>query len=299
MKDKIIFSITSSKQLAKEVSRLSNLPLGNIEVKHFSDGEMIVQCLSEVKGKEAIIIQSTSLPMVQNLFEIVMLCDALKNLEVGSITAVLPYFGCSRQDRISYDGEPISSRVVANILEKCGVTKVVTVDLHTEEIEKYFNIKLVDIKPFELYSNYYNKLFTEKALKNENLVIITPDHGSNDRAIEMAKHFPGCSFGFFEKFRPQPNKSEILSFKGDVQNKTCLIIDDIFDTCGTINNAIKVLRSKGCNDIYVCGTHAVFSRKNRIKHAREILVSDTIEKSVKGVKTISVSQLIYEAILSE
>lgn len=299
MKDKIIFSITSSKQLAKEVSELSNIPLGKIDIKHFSDGEIIIQCLSNVEGKEAVIIQSTSAPMAESLFEIVMLCDALKNVGVNSISVVLPYFGCSRQDRISYEGEPISSRVVANILEACGVTKLFTVDLHTEEIEKYFKIKIVDLKPFELYSNYYKNLFNCLKIKNENIVIVTPDHGSNNRAMEMAKHFPGCSAGYFEKFRPQPNESEVLSFSGDVKNKVCLIVDDIFDTCGTINNAIKVLKQKGSKDIYVCGTHGVFSKNNCIKYAREILVSNTIEKNVKGVKTISVSQLISEAIISE
>lgn len=299
MKDKIIFSISSSKLLAKEVSELSKIPLGKIDIKHFSDGEMIIQCLSKVEGKDAIIIQSTSSPMPESLFEIAMLCDALKNVGVHSISVVLPYFGCSRQDRISYDGEPISSRVVANILEASGVTKVITVDLHTEEIEKYFGVKIIDLKPFELYSNYYINLFKKLNVKNENIVIVTPDHGSNNRAEEMAKHFPGCSAGYFEKFRPKPNESEILNFSGDVKDKVSLIVDDIFDTCGTINNAIKVLRKKGSKDIYVCGTHGVFSKNNRIKNAREILVSNTIEKTVKGVKTISVSKLISDAILSE
>lgn len=291
MENKILFYLTSSKAFATKVSKETGIPLGEVEIKYFSDGELMVRCLSEVKGKNVFVIQSTGKPSAQTLFELELFVDAVKSAGANKVYACLPYYGYSRQDRISYDGEPISSRVVAKVLEAVGVDGVFTIDLHTEEVEKYFNIDIVNLKPFEIYANYFkNKVDAKK------LVVITPDHGSDDRAIAFGKYFPGCSVGFFTKHRPSPNRSEVLSFTGDVEGKTCIVVDDIIDTCGTINNAIEVLTNKKAKEIFVIGTHAVFSSDARVRGAREVVVSDTIENKVEGVRIISVTNLLSDAI---
>ena len=291
MENKILFYLTSSKAFATKVSEETGIPLGEVEIKYFSDGELMVRCLSEVKGKNVFVIQSTGKPSAQTLFELELFVDAVKSAGANKVYACLPYYGYSRQDRISYDGEPISSRVVAKVLEAVGVDGVFTIDLHTEEVEKYFDIEIVNLKPFEIYANYFKKKVDAKEL-----VVITPDHGSDDRAIAFGKYFPGCSVGFFTKHRPSPNRSEVLSFTGDVEGKTCIVVDDIIDTCGTINNAIEVLTNKKAKEIFVIGTHAVFSSDARVRGAREVVVSDTIENKVEGVRIISVTNLLSDAI---
>ena len=287
MENKILFYLTSSKAFAKKVSKETGIPLGKVDIQYFSDGELLVRCLSDVKGKEVIVIQSTGKPSAQTLFELELFADAVKNAGAKKIVACLPYYGYCRQDRISYDGEPISAKVVAKVLECVGVDKVYTIDLHTEEVEKYFDIEILNLKPFEIYADYF-----KKKVDSKNLVVITPDHGSDDRAIAFGKYFPGCSVGFFEKYRPAPNRSEVLSFNGDVEGKTCIVIDDIFDTCGTVNNAIKVLTNMKAKEIFVIGTHGVFSSNERVKGAKEVVVSDTLEKEVEGVRVVSVTSLL-------
>ena len=291
MENKILFYLTSSKAFATKVSEETGIPLGEVEIRYFSDGELMVRCLSEVKGKNVFVIQSTGKPSAQTLFELELFVDAVKSAGANKVYACLPYYGYCRQDRISYDGEPISARVVAKVLEAVGVDGVFTIDLHTEEVEKYFDINIVNLKPFEIYANYF-----KNKVDAEGLVVITPDHGSDDRAIAFGKYFPGCSVGFFTKHRPSPNRSEVLSFTGDVEGKTCIVVDDIIDTCGTINNAIEVLTNKKAKEIFVIGTHAVFSSNARVRGAREVVVSDTIENKVEGVRIISVTNLLSDAI---
>ena len=287
MENKILFYLTSSKAFATKVSKETGIPLGKVDIKYFSDGELLVQCLSDVKDKEVIVIQSTGKPSSQTLFELELFADAVKNAGAKKVVACLPYYGYCRQDRISYDGEPISARVVAKVLETVGFDQVYTIDLHTEEIEKYFSINFINLKPFGIYAEYFKDKVSSK-----DLVVITPDHGSDDRAIAFGKYFPGCSVGFFTKHRPRPNQSEVLSFTGDVEGKTCIVIDDIIDTCGTINNAIEVLTNKKAKKIFVIGTHAVFSSNARVKGAYEVVVSDTLENEVEGVRVISVTKLL-------
>lgn len=291
MENKILFYLTSSKAFATKVSEETGIPLGEVEIRYFSDGELMVRCLSEVKGKNVFVIQSTGKPSAQTLFELELFVDAVKSAGANKVYACLPYYGYCRQDRISYDGEPISARVVAKVLEAVGVDGVFTIDLHTEEVEKYFDIEIFNLKPFEIYANYFKNKVDAKEL-----VVITPDHGSDDRAIAFGKYFPGCSVGFFTKHRPSPNRSEVLSFTGDVEGKTCIVVDDIIDTCGTINNAIEVLTNKKAKEIFVIGTHAVFSSNARVRGAKEVVVSDTIENKVEGVRIISVTNLLSDAI---
>lgn len=291
MENKILFYLTSSKSFATKVSKETGIPLGEVEIKYFSDGELMVRCLSDVENKDVFVIQSTGKPSAQTLFELELFVDAAKNSGAKRVFACLPYFGYSRQDRISYDGEPVSARVVAKVLQAVGVDCVLTIDLHTEEVEKYFDIDVFNLKPFEIYADYF-----KSKVDSKDLVVITPDHGSDDRAIAFGKYFPGCSVGFFTKHRPRPNRSEVLSFTGDVESKTCIVVDDIIDTCGTINNAIEVLTNKKAKQIFVIGTHAVFSSDSKVRGAKEVVVSDTIENQVEGVRVISVTKLLSDMI---
>ena len=289
MENKILFYLTSSKAFATKVSKETGIQLGKVNIQYFSDGELIVQCLSDVKNKQVIVIQSTGKPSAQSLFELELFADAVKNAGAKKVVACLPYYGYCRQDRISYDGEPVSARVVAKVLETVGFDEVYTIDLHTEEIEKYFSINFVNLKPFSIYAEYF-----KDKVNPSDLVVITPDHGSDDRAIAFGKYFPGCSVGFFKKHRPKPNQSEVLSFAGDVEGKMCIVIDDIIDTCGTINNAIKVLKNMKAKKIFVIGTHAVFSSSSRVNGANEVVVSDTLENKIEGVRVISVTKLLSD-----
>ena len=291
MKNTIVFYLSQSKELALKIAAKLDAPVGKVQITHFSDGELIVRCLSDVENKNVVVVQSTGKPSNQSLFELELFADAVKTMGAKKVAAVIPYYGYSRQDRISYYGEPVSAKVVAKVLETVGFDEVYSVDLHTIEIEKYFGIKIFNLKPFKEYAKYF-----KDKVQAKDLVVITPDHGSDDRAIALGEYFPGCTMGFFKKRRPKPNQSEILSFEGDVEGKTCLIVDDIVDTCGTINNAIKVLKEKKAKDIYVVGTHAVFSTDRRVEGAKEVVVSDSLEKKLDGVTTISLASLIADAI---
>ena len=289
--EKIIFSLSANKRLANEVSSLLNIPLGIAEIEHFEDGELIVRCKSDVKNKTVYIIQSTSAPATQHIFEILIFADALKTGGAKEIILVIPYFGYSRQDRIAKEGEPVSARVVANAFESNGIKKIITVDVHNPVIEEFFNIEFVNLSPSKLFAD----TLKQKGLDN-NVVIVTPDHGSNSRANELSKYLNNASIAFIEKHRPAPNKSKVISIQGEFEGKSCVIIDDIIDTGGTINNATEVLLSKGAKEVYVVATHAVCRENVLDKRIKEIIVTDSIEKEIDGIDFVSLSKDIADAI---
>ncbi len=289
--DKIIFSLSANKKLAKQVATSLNIPLGISELEHFEDGELIARCKSDVKDKIVYIIQSTAAPATENIFEILIFVDALKTGGAKEINLVVPYLGYSRQDRIAKEGEPISIRVIANAFESNGIKKIISVDLHNPSIKQFFNDELVNLSPTPLFEKYLR----DKGFESD-LVIVTPDHGSNSRAIELCKCFKNTTVTYIEKRRSAPNKSHIISIDGKFEGKSCVIIDDIIDTGGTINNAVNILFEKGAKEVYVLATHAVFSSNRIDKRVKGIAVTDSIEKEIPGVDIISISKLIIEAI---
>ena len=294
---KIIFALSSNPKLAKRVAELANVPLGESQIERFSDGEIIVRCLSDVKDKDVYVIQSTIAPTTEKIFELLVFIDALKSSEAKSINLVLPYYGYSRQDRVAKNGEPITARLVAQLYQSAGISSLITIDLHTEGIARFYNCPMINLEPTKLYSDYFHTYLKEHNISEKDLAIVTPDHGSDRRVKKLAEHFKDVPLVFVEKHRPAPNKSVVVNIEGEVKDKVCLLIDDIIDTGGTINNVVDVLFIKGAKDVYVAATHAVFSRGNILdKRISHLLVTDTIEKEVEGVTILSVAELIADTI---
>lgn len=292
----VIFHLSANKRLATKVANILNLPIGKVDIRKFSDGEIMTRNLSDVRGKDIYIIQSTGKPASDNILEILILINALKNSGAKTINLVIPYFGYSRQDRIAMSGEPVTAKVVADMYQSAGIDKLITVDLHTFQIQGFFSCPVVNIETSELFGEYFHKLFEKEGIDESSVAVVSPDHGSVLRARDLGSSLKNASLAFIDKRRPAPNKSEVISVVGDVKDKTCVIIDDIIDTCGTLNNAYDALKECGAKDIYACATHAVFSVNEINKNFKGIAVTDTIEKNDKGIEVISVAELIAKAI---
>ena len=299
MKDALIFSLTTSKKLAEKVSKISQIPLGKSEVLRFSDGEIMARCLSNVKGKTCYIIQSTISPSTDSLFEVFIFVDSLKNAGAKEINLITPYYGYSRQDRVAQKGEPITAKIVANLLQSCGINQLISVDLHTQQIQGFFSIPVTNLETFELFGDYFVKRFKELGIKHEDVVVVSPDHGSANRGRDVSSIFNNASLAVIDKRRPAPNMSEVTNVVGDTKGKTCLIIDDIVDTGGTINNAVDALFKKGAKEVFVAATHAILSKDKLDSRIKEFVTTDTVEKDVKGATVLTVAELISKAILSE
>ena len=295
--DSIIFALTANKKLAKDISDLTNIPLGEVEIDHFADGEILVRCLSDVARKRIYIVQSTSRPATERIFEILIFVDALRNKDAAEIVLVMPYYGYSRQDRVARDGEPITAKLVAALYQTAGIDRVITLDLHTYQIQGFFSCPLQNIETTGLFADYFTEYFEERNVKFEDLVVVTPDHGSALRARDLGSMFDSASLAFVDKRRPAPNKSEVTAVVGDVKDKYCLVVDDIIDTGGTINNAVEALFIRGAKEVYVCATHAIFSSLNLDPRIKLVVTTDTVEKELNNnIKVLSVANLLADAI---
>ncbi len=294
----MIFHLSANEKLATKIASILNLPVGEVDIEKFSDGEIMCRNLSNVRGKDVYIVQSTAEPAQDNIFEILIFADSLKNSEAKSVNLIIPYFGYSRQDRVARSGEPITAKVVASMYQAVGIEKIITVDLHTQQIQGFFACPVVNIDTAELFGSYMAKYFDDLHIDHKDIVVVAPDHGSALRARDLGSMFDGASIAFVDKRRPAPNKSEVINVVGDVKNKICVIIDDIIDTCGTINNAYESLKKHGAKDVYICATHAIFSSGKLDSNIKDIIVTDTIEKELKGVKVLSVAELIAQAIIN-
>lgn len=300
MKNSVIFSLSRNKELAKKVSKISNIPFGKCEIERFSDGEILVRNLSDIKGKSVYIIQSTGQNSSDSLMELLIAIDAFKNSSCKEVIAVMPYYGFSRQDRVARKGEPITAKVVAHSLQAAGADRVICIDLHTQQIQGFFSCPVLNLETYELFGDYFVKRFKELGIKESEIAVVSPDHGSDVRVRDLSSLFSNADIAVISKRRPAPNKSEVVNVVGEVKGKTCLIIDDIIDTGGTINNAVEAIFSKGAKDVYVCATHAVFSKGQVIdKRVKEIVVTDTLENHIEGIKVISVANLLADAIISD
>lgn len=299
MKNAVIFYLSTNKLLATEIAKISGIPLGECELVHFSDGEIMVRNLTNVAGKTVYIVQSTVAPASESLLEIFIAIDAFRNSNAKEIITVIPYFGFSRQDRVAREGEPISAKVVAGLLQAAGTDRVISVDLHTQQIQGFFSCPVQNIDTFDLFSEYFVNRFNELGIKGKDVVVVSPDHGSALRARDLGSAFTDASIAFIDKRRPAPNKSEVTSVVGEVKGKTCVIIDDIIDTCGTINNAVSAIFDKGAKDVYVCATHGIFSANEIDNRVKEVVITDSVEKTIKGVKVLSIAKLIANAISKE
>lgn len=295
-----VLSGNSNKSLAEAVAKELNLPLSNAEVGKFSDGEISITLPQTVRGKDVFIIQSTSNPVNDNIMELLIMIDACKRASAGRITAVMPYFGYARQDRKARPRDPITAKLVADILTSAGANRVMTMDLHAAQIQGFFEIPVDHLYGAPLLAKYYkNKM-------DGDWVVVSPDMGSVGRARNFASRVD-ASIAIVDKRRPKANTVEIMNIIGDVKGKTCLMVDDMIDTAGTICQGAEALMKNGAKEVYACCTHGVFSgpAMDRITASpiKELLVLDTIDmpENVKNnpkIKIASVAKLIAKAITS-
>ncbi len=293
-----VLSGNSNRPLAEAVAKELNLPLSAAEVGKFSDGEISITLPQTVRGKDVFIIQSTSYPVNDNLMELLIMIDACKRASAGRITAVMPYFGYARQDRKARPRDPITAKLVADILTSAGANRVMTMDLHAAQIQGFFEIPVDHLYGAPLLAKYFkNKM-------DENWVVVSPDMGSVGRARNFASRVD-ASIAIVDKRRPKANAVEIMNIIGDVKGKTCLMVDDMIDTAGTICQGAEALMKNGAKEVYACCTHGVFSgpAMDRITASpiKELLVLDTIDmpdnvKNNSKIKVMSVAKLIARAI---
>ena len=274
MKNKItVFALSASQDLAKSIAKNLGTELGKSRVHHFADGEILVEIDESVRGKDVYIVQSTSNPVTENLMEILVLTDALKRASAKEITAVIPYFGYARQDRKAKPRQPITSRLVADLLSVAGVDRVVTVDLHARQIQGFFDIPVDEMEALPLLYKY----FVEKNIPD--LCVVSPDHGGATRARKLSEALD-CPIAIIDKRRPKPNVAEVMGIIGDVAGKNCILVDDMIDTAGTICAGANVLKEKGAKDVYIACTHGVLSgpAPQRLQDcaAKEVVITDTI-----------------------
>ena len=296
-----IFTGNSNLELARKIAKKIGIPIGKSVVGRFSDGEIEVELHENVRGKDVFVIQSTSFPTNDNLMELLFLVDSLKRSSAARITAVIPYFGYSRQDRRARSMRvPISAKVVANLVSSVGTGRVLTIDLHSDQEQGFFDIPVDNIyaSPI-LVSDIWKK-------KINNLTIVSPDTGGVVRARAIAKQLDTDRFAIVDKKREKANESEVMNVIGDVSDSTCVIVDDMVDTAGTLSKASVALKEKGAKKVLAYATHPVLSGKaiDNIENSEidELVVTDTINlsdaaKASKRVRQLSVSHLLGESII--
>ena len=295
-----ILAGNSNRPLAEAVAKELGLELSNAEVGKFSDGEISITLPQTVRGRDVFIIQSTSIPVNDNLMELLIMIDACKRASAGRITAVMPYFGYARQDRKARPRDPITAKLVADILTSAGADRVLTMDLHAAQIQGFFDIPVDHLYGAPLLAKYFKKKM------DENWVVVSPDVGSVGRARNFASRV-NAALAIVDKRRPRANAVEVMNVIGDVKDKSCILLDDMIDTAGTICQGAQALVNNGAKEVFACCTHGVLSgpAMERITASpiKELLVLDTIDlpESVKSnpkVKVLSVAKLIAKAITS-
>lgn len=291
-----VFAGNSHLELAEEIASIMGKPLGRATVTKFSDGEISVNLWETVRGVDCYIVQSTCDPVNDNLMELLIMIDAMKRASAGRINAVIPYYGYARQDRKAKARDPITAKLVADLIIAAGADRVLTMDLHAAQIQGYFDIPVDHLVGLPILVKY----FKEKDL--DDIVVVSPDHGSVTRARNMAEPL-NVPIAIVDKRRPEPNKSEIMNIIGNIEDKNCILIDDMIDTAGTITNAANALKDLGAKDVFACATHAVLSGPaiERIENSAisELVLLNTVpipeEKKIEKMTHLSVAPLFAEA----
>ncbi|MCD7755816.1 MAG: ribose-phosphate pyrophosphokinase [Firmicutes bacterium] len=275
-----VFCGNSNPEFARTVCKELGIPLGDSEVKAFADGEASVSLNETVRGADVFLIQSTCKPVNDRLMELLIMIDACRRASAGRITAVIPYFGYARQDRKAKSRDPISAKLVANMLTASGADRILTMDLHAPQIQGFFDIPLDHLLGNPTFVSYFLKKFPEEAYNHENFVVVSPDVGSVSRARAFAAKLH-MGLAIVDKRRPKANSCEVMNIIGDVKGKTCILYDDLVDTAGSLCNAAKALTEVGgAGEIYACATHPVLSEDafSRIEDSpiQQLVVLDTI-----------------------
>ena len=296
----MVFTGNSNRDLAKKVSSRLYLELGSAKVDKFSDGEVTVELNENVRGKDVFVLQSTCEPTNDNLMELLLIIDALRRASASRITAVVPYFGYARQDRrVRSARVPISSKVVADMMVSVGVDRVLTVDLHAEQIQGFFTCPVDNV--------YGSPILNDDivASRFKDVVVVSPDIGGVVRARAIAKQLDDADLAIIDKRRPRANESEVMNLIGDVEGRTAIMVDDMVDTAGTLCSAANALKERGATKVVAYCTHAVLSGKalDNVRNSEldELVVTDTIPlsdeaKSVKKIRQLTIADLLAESI---
>ena len=292
-----LFSGNSNRPLAEAIAKDLKMQLSEAEVSTFSDGEINVHICETVRGRDVFIIQSTSQPVNDNLMELLVMIDAARRASAGRISAVIPYFGYARQDRKARPRDPITARLVADLIQAAGADRILTMDLHAQQIQGFFDIPVDHLIGGPLLYKYFTQYV------NDDFVVVSPDVGSVARARQVAQKL-NCSMAIIDKRRPKANQLEVMNIIGDIKGKTCLMVDDMIDTAGTICQGAEALYNNGAKEIFACCTHAVLSGPaiDRIEksHISKLVVLDTInipeEKRIDKIEIVSVAKLFALAI---
>ncbi|NLO99226.1 MAG: ribose-phosphate pyrophosphokinase [Clostridiaceae bacterium] len=299
-KDIKIFAGNSNRQLAEEIALKVGLPLGEAIVSKFSDGETAISINEVVRGSDVFIIQSTCTPVNDNIVELLILVDALRRASAGRITAVIPYFGYARQDRKAKARDPISAKLVANLITVSGADRVLTMDLHAPQLQGFFDIPVDHLLGTPILAQYFYKKFGGKT---DDVVVVSPDVGSVGRSRKFAEKLD-VPLAIIDKRRPKANVCEIMNIIGDVKGKRAILVDDLIDTAGTVVNAANAMGDMGAREVYACCTHGVLSGpaidRIRTSAIKELVTLNTIplpaEKRISKITTLSVGDVFAEAI---
>ena len=300
-KDIKVFCGNANRPLAEEICRLMGTKLGEAEVKGFADGEVSVSLYETVRGSDVFVVQSTCKPVNDNLMELLVMIDALRRASAGRITAVVPYFGYARQDRKAKARDPISAKLVANMITAAGADRVLTMDLHASQIQGFFDIPVDNLLGNPIFVDYYAKKFGDKC---EDMMVVSPDVGSVARARAFAQKLH-MQLAIVDKRRQKANQCEVMNVIGDVKGKDCVLFDDMVDTAGSLCNAAKaIVEVGGANKVYACASHGVLSGpaidRLEASNIEELALLDTIpahpEAKRARIKYLTVAPMFSDAI---
>ena len=294
-----LLTCNSNRTLSKKIAKYLKLKLVNSSIKKFADGEIYIEINENIRGNSIFIIQSISSPANDNLMELLLCIDALKRSSAKNITAVIPYFGYARQDRKVVPRTSISAKLVSNLITKAGADRVVTVDLHAGQVQGFFDIPVDNLFCTPIFARHVNKNINKK-----NIICVAPDVGGTERARALGKLLD-VGLAIVDKRRPSPGKSQVMNVVGNVKNKTCVIVDDIIDSGGTIVNAAEALKNRGAKEVYVYITHGVLSgeavKKIEKSVIKKLVITDSIDnnervKKARNIEVLTISNLMGEAI---
>ena len=290
---------TSNLKLCKDIARQLKLKLVNSHIKRFADGEVYIEINENIRGNSIFVVQSTSNPANDNLMELLICIDALRRSSAKNITAVIPYFGYARQDRKVVPRTAISAKLVSNLITNAGANRILSVDLHAGQIQGFFDIPVDNLFATPIFARH-----AKKKIKSKKIICVAPDVGGTERARALGKLLD-VGLAIVDKRRPKPGQSKVMNVIGDVKDQTCIIVDDIIDSGGTIVNAAKALKERGARDVYVYITHGVLSgeavKKIKSSVIKNLVITDTIDnghktKNVKNIEVLPISGLMGEAI---
>ncbi len=293
-----VFSLSSNKDLARGIAEHIGIPISECLVTKFADGEISIDIPDTVRGHKVFVIQSTSAPVNEHLMELLIMIDALRRASAREVNIVMPYYGYSRQDRKAKARQPISAKLVADLLQTAGATRVLSMDLHAPQIQGFFDIPIDNFRALPIIVEYLQN-------KNlENICVVSPDHGGVARARDLADILQ-APIAIIDKMRPEPNVAEVMNIIGRVKNKTCIVIDDMIDTGGSIVAAAEALKEAGANEIYACCTHPLLSRNASDilsnSQLKEVICTNTVEipkeKLFPKLVQLSISELLGEGII--